>query len=365
MAELSSSLYQRCQAVLLKCEEFDDLPSLRAIFVSSELAEYQARLPRSRGRAGRVSQTVQFLLGSYLSDGRPVFPIFLETLRDRYDPRDAQYYELEQLRAEVEHELGFGYIDIPFVILAMTHNEATDLITETVFNNPAVAPAERIRFETFGKALREYGIEDLLSHYGEHREDWRPHTHSQSTIQEIILDMVDRINQQRPRLPARSMIRPQFISSSFFSDDENIRLEMWIKLGQLGGMIIVDAVSMFHPMLSQLLLHSRLGADKRVAMLMLSPVDPNAIPVNQLIEYETRSHMEQAFARFDRNLDRLCEFGVGDLRGLKRRLLTILPEVAELIVHQRPNPSTLRIFREKVGEPSGVEQLIFGRRGER
>lgn len=362
---LSQELYARFRATLLRCSEFDSHASLQAVFVTAELAMYKDGLPEAASRNERVSETIDFLLPKRLRDGRPVLPVFLTALRARCDPGDELHDELEKRCFEIECELNrVGIVDIPFVIAAMTHDEAVSLITETVFDNPTVAPVECTRFQQFREALQEHGVAELLPHYGEHREDWKPHTDEQVKIYEIILDMVNLINQRRSEMPGLPLVHPQFSSLGFFSQDEDTRLETWDQLSRLGCVMIVDAVSMFHPVLRRVLLRSEMGSNERVAMLVLSPVNSSAIPVNQLIEREIGSQMQRAFARFSKYLDRLCEFGVGDMRALQRWLFAILPETAAIVQNQRPNPSNRRLIRDRMGEPLGMERLVLGQGGE-
>jgi hypothetical protein len=365
---LSQELYARCRATLLRCSEFDSYNSLQSVFVTTELEIYQPHLPRVATRDDQVSQTMAYLIRQRLSDNRPVFPLFLAELRNRRYDGDALHDELDQLCVEVERELNkVEIIDIPFVIAAMTRNEATDLIAEAVFENFSVEPAAHTRFQQFRESLEEHGIAaaDLPTRYEEHRENWRPHTCQQSTIYEIISDIADFLNQQRSEMPGLPLIRPQFFSSEFFVEDEDTRIETWERLGRSGCVIIVDAVSMFHPMLRRLLSRSEMGSNEQVAILMLSPVNSCVILVNHLIEQEISLQMQRAFARFSKHLDRLCEFGVGDLRAVQRWLFAILPEAADIVQHQKPISSNRSIIRNRMGEPLGMEKVIFGERGGR
>jgi hypothetical protein len=167
---LTQELYARCRATLLKCGEFDSHASLQAVFVTAELTLYRDGLPTTSRKNERVSETIGYLLPKRLSDGRSVLPVFLTALCARYNSGDELHDELGKRCSEAEQELDrVRIIDVPFIIAAMTHDEATDLIAGTVFDNPTVAPVERTRFREFREALHEHGIADLLSHYGEHR----------------------------------------------------------------------------------------------------------------------------------------------------------------------------------------------------
>ena len=360
---LSAELYTQCYETLLRCSEFDSYDSLQAIFVTPELSIYQPRLPQANNKEGLVSQTIAYLVRQRLSDQRSVFPIFLDVLLKHCQPGDALRDKLQELRAQAEQKLNeIEAIDIPFVIVAMTRNQADALIAGTALDHPTVAAAERTRCEEFREALEEHGINiaNLPDSYGEAREDWRPQTSQKSAIHKIVWDIVDRINAQRSAAGS-PLIRPKFLSSKFF--DEDTKVETWGQLSQLGCVIIADAVSMFHPDLCHHLLHSEMSSNERVAMLVLSPVDPCTIPINQVIERAISSQMQRAFARFGLYLDKMCEFSAGDLRTLQRWLFSILPEVAETVQQRRANPSNLQLMQEQVGPELGMGDFLFGRRG--
>lgn len=176
--------------------------------------------------------------------------------------------------------------------------------------------------------------------------------------------MVDHTNQCRRETPGLQPIRPKFSSADFFDEDHTKRVQTWDQLRLSGCVLIVDAVSLFHPVLRQRLSQSEMSSNERAAMLVLSPVNSSTIQVNQLIEQVISSQMELTFSRFDEHLDRLCEIGVGDLRALQRWLFAILPETATIVQNQKPNPKNRRIIRQRMDkEPLGMERLIFGQRG--
>lgn len=254
-------------------------------------------------------------------------------------------------------------IHIPFVIVAMTKQEASDLINEKILESDRVAVTERTRFEECKKAFQEEEIENWLSHYSEDREDWRPHTCPENTICEIISEIVTSINLLQLEIPTGQLIHPQFCSTSFFAYDEDIQEETWSELAGSGCVLIIDAISLFHPHLRQTLSDSHMGSNEQVAMLILSPINPCANKANQLIEQEIRLRMRRAFVRFEKQLDKLCEIGVGDLRALRRWLFAVLPEAANIVQNKRPLPANLRILRDTIGEPRGYERFVFGQGG--
>lgn len=329
MNSLSDDLANRCRTVLLKCDEFESNASLRAVFVTPELAPFRSSLSEADNRGSRVDMCLAFLMDKQINDGRLAFSFFLAVLRGRRFPSDYLYGELEDLENQVSQEPGqIKVVDIPFVILAMTLLEAGGLFNETVFDNPEVAPAARLRFRQFKEALEEHNITDLISHYGERREDWKPFISQEQTIYDLIMSAMDRIKGQASS-PSSPWIKPIFRSESFFDQAEHA--PVWRELRQLGCVMIIDAVSLFHPTLRQMLIQSGTSSNNQVAIFVFSPISVCSLKVNSLIEEEMVRQLQPAFERFHQDLDQRCEVGVGGERALQRWLYAIMPEELEVM----------------------------------
>lgn len=105
MTGLPEELYQQCRTTLLKCDEFDSHSSLRAVFVTDELRPFRHRLPTAASKSERVDTCLDYLLSQRLSDRRPVLPLFLVALRNRYEPGDALRDELDILTEATQKAL--------------------------------------------------------------------------------------------------------------------------------------------------------------------------------------------------------------------------------------------------------------------
>jgi len=112
MTGLPSDLIHRCQDTFLKCSEFDTNASLRAVFVTDELYPSHSGLPEAASKNERVDACLDFLLSKRLSDGRPVLPLFLAALHDRYQKDDALHDKLTELIETVQSAL-FISSDLP------------------------------------------------------------------------------------------------------------------------------------------------------------------------------------------------------------------------------------------------------------
>lgn len=115
MPGLPIELYNRCQDILLKSGEFESNASLRAVFVTDELYQFRDRLPGAESKNDRVARCLNYLLDQQLSDGRPVLPIFLAALRDKYQPGNMLRDELGEIVETIQATLASSALHSPLV----------------------------------------------------------------------------------------------------------------------------------------------------------------------------------------------------------------------------------------------------------
>ena len=129
MAGLPSDLYTHCRNTLLACSEFEGDAALRALFVTEELAPFQNGLPDAASKSARVDACLAYLLPRRFSDGRPLLPLVLATLRDRYPEGDALHDDIQALQRAVQSALpGSG----------PPHAPGPGLTGETAWNTSAI-----------------------------------------------------------------------------------------------------------------------------------------------------------------------------------------------------------------------------------
>jgi len=97
MPGLPPNLYTQCRNTLLRCREFESDRALRVLFGIGELWAFRIGLPEAGNLTERVDLCLDYVLKQRLSGGRPVLPVFLATLRDRYEPGDALRDDLQAL----------------------------------------------------------------------------------------------------------------------------------------------------------------------------------------------------------------------------------------------------------------------------
>ncbi len=240
--------------------------------------------------------------------------------------------------------------EIPFVIVAMNQTEAEEL-----WQGIQLSPT----FGQLQQTLQADGYADLVNRYGRDREAWQPFGSPHGSIQDVIESIIEFLNQDKFSSRRLPLLKAVFHSSSFFATPMVTRMNTWRELHRTGCVIVVDPISLFHPEMARALLQSQLGAKSEVAMLVISPIDPDSSPANALIEAQLNQQFAIPYVRFDQELDHLCEFGIGNLRALRRRLVATLPETAALLGNQRANRSSRDMLRQHMGNPRHFEQLIF------
>jgi len=255
---------------------------------------------------------------------------------------------------------GVSAIGLPFVIFAMIDQEVDELMSGRVFDRATVAPIDRQDFDHLRDELRRHDLDDTAQFYDAVREDWRPPIANGLTIRDALGEVIEKLNQQRRQIPGMPIIRPQFFSTDFLSDDTDWRNKTWTLLENLGCVLVIDAISMFHPLLRSQLERSELSSKPRTSAIFVLPISTNGMPVARFVERHIEQHMPRAFNRFAMQFDMLCELGSGDIRNVKRWLFSVMPEVAIKAQGGRAEPENRAALREALGSPAGVGKVVTG-----
>jgi len=275
-------------------------------------------------------------------EGKSVDPRVLIEIEDIQE-------EIKKLQKEVETK-STDLKKIYVAIIAMTHKEATELSTGSIFNNQK----ERQDWENLKASLQEHGITDFTACYEESRDKWKPLISDEDTIQDIIEEVVQKLNNGR----TKSLIEPKYLSHAFLSADKDERQSVWDTLSESGGVLIIDAISMCHSDVRHTYIQSQLsGGRTPITIIVVSPLNPNVLKVNELLEKQIYDvHMEQAFARFVKHLDPCYEFGVGNICNLRRWLYSTLPNIGRRGLDQDTQEA---VYKER-GRPRGISKAVTG-----
>lgn len=263
-------------------------------------------------------------------------------------------------------------LKIPFVVFAMNKKEAAALATGEVFKSADATPNDKALFERLIPHL-DYGVDEIPDFYEAAREDWLPPlsnprgSQGRTTVRSTIDEIIDRINDS-----ARGTIRirPQFLSDDFFSEQDDWRWKTWSLLQDIGCVLVIDALSLFHPILRENLKSSGLSTHRadnvKVSIVVLSPRRCGTLSINDFLESDVKQMLQIAFDRWSNNLDMLCEYGIGNERALRRWLFWSLPETAKAVQGKKANPNSKKavgdIFdNQGIGPSQGMGSVISKR----
>ncbi|MCB0196355.1 MAG: toll/interleukin-1 receptor domain-containing protein [Anaerolineae bacterium] len=285
-------------------------------------------------------QTAQWLAGCQVrpDNGRPVWT-------NSHDKADDYLVKFtEEIRAIVMQLNRPDPVSLPFLIAAMTRKEAVELFKDDILlRHPDSSPAEVQRFAAFKAALlKQVAIEAIIESYTIQRTNWKPLIGGGKTIKKVVLDTIQTLTNNQPD---QRLLKPDFsLSQSLFQPSS--RRNVLKNMDRTVGVVLIDAVSMFHPHLKQGL-SSGIATHKHVAILVLSPLDTRQLPINQLIE-ETISHqMQTAVARFEQ-FEPLCQtIGISDSRIFEYQLFNMLPQTAEMQAQLRLAANVKRLEYEQ------------------
>jgi len=350
-----------CLDVLSKCREFKDHNYLKSIFDVQDLFAYKNSLPESGDIKQRVLETINLLQESS-SEDKSLLTVLLEELKSVNNEDLQLCNDLDRCIIHIAGDQGQekfhtykeNIIQIPFVIAAMTREEARELLSGKAFDDPNTLKNDPVQFEKVKEILITYKIENLESRYGEKREDWKPYSESQESIGKIIQETCSKINYIQKKSIEQSSnssedltsdekfieVEPEFVSSEYFRDDE-IRDQ----LRNSGVVLIMDDLSFFHPTLRIHL--GKIISNERAAVIMLSTLSGRSHdqPFYDLIDDAIKIRLKEAHERYYNNLDPRCEIRVDGLWSFRRWLSKVLPEEASIIDKKQPNPESQKTLQ--------------------
>ncbi len=229
--------------------------------------------------------------------------------------------ELKQKKIKTEH----NEISVPIVVVAMTKNEAEDLILNSDIRGDLKS------FGKFTKIFSEKDIEQWLSQYKQDRESWQPYAFENDSIRKLIENMGKVINFWLRENKSSELIRLKFVAEQFFNEDDlDSQGELWKELIDSGGIVIIDIVSLLHPEIREIFIQSHVSSHKNVALLGLTPMSISTLEATNLFLERIRYWMRNAFTRFSSDLDNTCDFGTSNMQAIERWLFNALPKTAKI-----------------------------------
>jgi len=340
--------------------------ALNSFWVHQEWTTQLVQMSRDRTRRlipvllrGVTNDQIPPLLGSFVHfDLREVVVEEAAGFRNTVDGL------IQRIQGDVQTTTG-----IPFVIAAMTRTEAVELMSGVrqrpsgplpLFGNDEQGiERERQRVQLLEMLATDFKINSLDTFYGQSREDWNPpfrtirtgfaadwtptfqeeHEPIRAAIEHAVAraNQIDEANSKKSAAPLPDKLWAQFFSADFFSTDMQYQISTWTYLQTVGCMMIVDAVSLFHPDVLKTLSESAVAGSERISIVGMSPVPPEILRLNRFLETQVQAKLQLRFNSFNAELAPTSEFGISDARRLTRSLCALLPRVAAEVRGQIPS----------------------------
>ena len=213
-------------------------------------------------------------------------------------------------------------INVMCVVLSMTTCEATSL------KNSSDTTANDL-FES----LQIYNINDISEYYHDNREEWVPYAHANQfdldpqqdadntnkSIRTIICNLITKFNNEN-----KQPIELNFVTEKFFDPVSSVFL--WKDIIKQGGIIIVDAVSLLHDKIRDVLLQSGTIGVEKISILAISPINSSNIQTNKILEEFININLQHLASDFREPLIRRREIVRGDFRTFNTWFYSILDE---------------------------------------
>jgi hypothetical protein len=253
-------------------------------------------------------------------------------------------------------------VDVPIIILAMTKDEAESIQSGKIFDDPIVANNERNRFNELKKYIDINNI--LASNYSEDRDRWLPGIHLNETIEDIIIQVIDSINHNMANKIdyGGQTINVRMLSTEFFINDSAKRVLIWKELGDSGALFIIDAISMFHPILRQMLMKSGLEMRENVGFIVINPLRSYANDERNPINNIFKEDLEYLYHRHSDKYDLLVELDIKDIISLKRSIYAMISKILPEIQSPKINKNNKEFLKKFNGSQGikGFQSVIFG-----
>ena len=260
-------------------------------------------------------------------------------------------------------------LELPFGVVAMTREQSEQLAIPEVAREHMADEEEKKHYDEFVKRLANEDVElcQLSARYGSSPDDWIPFRSppaSDVSISKLITRRRGDFSRRRSSAPTTHNLPLVSLTEQLFAENPADSVATWRRLAQHGGMLIIDAISWFHPDIRKLLERHDIAetiSSDRLAVLVICPFSLWCVGTNRLIEDKMRT-LPHAFQRFDYELDPLCEVGGADMRSLRRWLAAALPNLEKTICGDDPNVASIAGFIASRKDAPQFQRLIFRER---
>lgn len=218
-------------------------------------------------------------------------------------------------------EIETDQLVVHVAVVAMTANEAQELVEQKGL--PQKIEEELHQFDN------QLKVEDLPQYYGASRDEWRPFFADEQVIRDMLYNVTSTFNQSKHN-KLRKKIVIRFLSDKLFSPNEDSSQFAQDILEAKKGILIIDAMSMYHPQLEQALMRMQLmNANNEVSVIVVRSFPPPISQIEELLKREIyKGCLRTPYRHFHQSFHPLYEFDISTVHRLKRCLFSMLPQLA-------------------------------------
>lgn len=188
-------------------------------------------------------------------------------------------------------------IEISIVPVVMTAMEAQELTNGTVFNEFG-DPLYKQELGDLLELLEERQITNWLQRYGQKAQDWQPFNDSKETLHQLITRTLNAMEgYDKPLVPSYLDLR------ELHTEEQRRELR---KLRHRGCVVVLDSISVRHPLLQRAYRRSLLDAFPETLIVRIAPVDDALKAMQQMIRFPETFVNSEFYQRFRFDLDGKC-----------------------------------------------------------
>jgi hypothetical protein len=220
-----------------------------------------------------------------------------------------------------EIKRGLDRIMVQVVLLVMTAEEAHELNSDNLFEQ-FQNPVYRTQLTSLYQKLSESQVDDALQRYGPRPEDWRPFRDRTMTIGEAVTGALRCISGfTKPLTPDFRDIR--LLAPEVGEEDARASLRM---LRDEGCMVIMDSISMHHPVIQRAYRRSLLDVYSNIPVLRIIPISGDLDWEQDMLNFGDRYPDTEVYKRLNWDPDDSVREANKE-PGLKRWIVGNVPEM--------------------------------------
>lgn len=261
--------------------------------IVSGLLEVVKRIQMEIRRGGNPHELARQLASGYIQPQWNVQGSVNQANRDLFNQFIIQFFSTNL--SELEHKKSNSSIFLPIVLVVMNASEAQELASGSVLHNYPVEV--RTELKKLQALLAEQHTVDWVQRYRNESQEWQPFKNSTETIKQLLDRAIAFVKGYK------HPIQPDFVDIRTLNNYRD-------KLKQLrfhGCVVIMDVISMRHPVIQREFRRSLLDAFPNTMVATVAPIS-DALQIKQQMISIIEQHIDlECHKRLHLDCDQLCD----------------------------------------------------------